>query len=434
MILDAPEAPVKSASPLRTLGLVALGLAAGVGGTLLLRPAPKAEAQAAPAAKKQMYQCPMHLEIIQDHPGDCPLCGMPLVPMEEGGSAASGVEGQAVVTIDLARQQLIGLRTATVAEGPLAGELRATARIAVDETRVRKVTLKVEGFVERLLVDFVGKPVAKGQPLFTLYSPEFVSAQKEFLLAQRTQKALAPGALGGSGSDLLEASRRRLLMWDVPPEAIDQLEKSGEVQRALTLRSPISGVVTVKNVVEGARLTSADVPFEITDLSRVWAQVDVYEQELAGVAVGQAATLTVPAIPGKVFQGRVAFVDPFLDPKSRTAKVRLEMANPKGELRPELFGEAVLQGRRRKGLLVPMDAVLDAGQHKVAFVSLGDGKFEPRLVTTGTTVGEQVEVLTGLAAGDAVVVRATFLVDSESRLQAALAHLTRKAGAAGPGH
>ncbi|MFN7958572.1 MAG: efflux RND transporter periplasmic adaptor subunit [Holophagaceae bacterium] len=431
MSLDQPsfDAPAPSRpSRLRTLGLLALGLAAGVGGTLLLRPAPKHDhgAEAAASPKKQMYQCPMHLQIIQDHPGSCPICGMDLVPMEEVGSGA-GIEGHAAITIDPERQQLIGLRTEKAVEGPIGGELRALGRVVVDETRVRKVTVKVEGFVEKLFVDFVGKPVAKGQPLFSLYSPEFVSAQREFLLALKTQKALAGGSLQGSGGDLLEAARRRLALWDVPPEALERLEKTGEVQKALTLRSPISGVVTAKTVVEGARLTPADLPFEITDLSRVWVQADIYEAELARAQVGLAAELTTQAAPGKVLQGRIAFVDPVLDPKTRTAKARLEFPNPGGLLKPEMFGEVVIRGKGRKGLLVPLDAVLDAGTMKVVFVAAGHGKFAPREVATGITVGEKVEVRSGLEPGEEVVVRANFLVDSESRLKAALAQLTGKA-------
>ncbi|MBK8794728.1 MAG: efflux RND transporter periplasmic adaptor subunit [Holophaga sp.] len=421
-------------SKLRTLGLLALGLGAGIGGTLLLRPTAKeAHAQETSAPKKQMVQCPMHPQIIQDHPGDCPICGMALVPMESEAplNESPGLETHARVMIDSERQQLIGLRTEKVTEGFVIGELRAVGRVAVDETRVRKVNLKVEGFVEKLFVDFLGKPVAKGTPLFSLYSPEFVSAQREYLLALKTQKALAGGSLQSSGGDLLDSAQRRLALWDVPKEAVEQLEKTGEPQRALTLRSPISGVVTAKNIVEGARLTPADIPFEITDLGRIWVLVDIYEAELSRAKVGMPAELTVPSSPGKTFKGHVAFVDPVMDPKTRTAKARVEFANSAGELKPEMFGEVLLKGQGRKGLVIPLDAVLDAGASKVAFVSLGDGKFEPREVTVGATVGEKIEIRSGLKVGEEVVVRANFLVDSESRLKAALAHLSQK-GASQP--
>jgi len=473
MFNDTIIPPTPRPSRVRSISLVVLGLIAGISGTWLLRPDAKGEHQhgaattTASTPKKQMFQCPMHPQIIQDHAGTCPICGMDLVPMEsetpkdkgkivyyrspmnpsltsqvpmkdemgmdyvpvyEGDlkGEGAGLDTHAAVKIDHERQQLIGLRTDKVTEGPVGGELRALGRVAVDETHVRKVNVKVEGFVEKLFVDFIGKPVAKGQPLFSLYSPEFVSAQREYLLALKTQKALSGGALQQSGGDLLESAKRRLLLWDVPQEALDRLEKSGEVQRALTLRSPISGIVTAKNVVEGARITPADIPFEITDLSRVWVLTDIYEAELGRVKVGASADLSLQSQPGRIFKGRVAFVDPVMDPKTRTAKARLEFPNPKGDLKPEMFGEVLLKGPGRKGLLIPLDAVLDAGTTKVAFVALGEGKFEPREVTTGTTVGEKIEIRSGLKVGDDVVVRANFLVDSESRLKAALAHLSQK--------
>jgi Cu(I)/Ag(I) efflux system membrane fusion protein len=428
--------PPKSAFPVRSLALVALGLAAGVGGTLLLRrPAPAHDhAHEAAGSKKQMYQCPMHPQILQDHPGTCPICAMDLVPIEQVQGGASSVEGLATVTIDTARQQLIGLHTAKVAEGPTGGELRAVVRLAPDETRVRKINVKVEGFVEKLYADFVGKPVAKGQPLFSVYSPDFVSAQREYLLALKTQKALSGGALQQSGGDLLESAKRRLVLWDVPPEALERLEKGGEVQKTLTLRSPISGVITAKAVAEGGRVSPGEAPLEITELGHLWAQTEVYEAELPRVKVGMAAELRFNGLEGRVFQGRVAFIDPVLDPKTRTARVRIEVANPKGELRPDLFGDAVLKAGTRRGLLAPMDAVLDSGTRKVVFRALGNGKFEPREVETGPASGDQVEIRKGLEAGDEVVTGAAFLVDSESRLRAALAQMGAKPSPAPPEH
>jgi len=417
--------PSKPGFPFRILAFTALGLVAGVGGTLLLR-RPTAPITAQPEAKKQMYQCPMHLQIIQDHPGTCPICAMALVPIHGEHGGASAVEDLAAVTIDTDRQQLIGLRTATVAEGLTGGELRASVRLVPDETRVRRINVKVEGFVEKLYADFVGKPVAKGQPLFSLYSPEFVSAQREFLLALKTQKALNGGSLQQSGGDLLESARRRLLLWDVPQDVLDHLEKTGEIQKSLVLRSPLSGVISAKAVVEGARVTPGEAPLEITDLSHLWAQADVYEAEVSRVRVGQSAELQINTFPGRPFSGRVAFLDPVLDPKTRTLRVRIEVANAKGELRPDMFGEAVLKAGGRRGLLVPKDAVLDSGTRKVVFLSLGQGKFVPREVETGPASGELVEIRTGLKAGDEVVTGAAFLVDSESRLRAVLAQMGAK--------
>jgi Cu(I)/Ag(I) efflux system membrane fusion protein len=358
--------------------------------------------------------------------------GMDYIPVYESelkGEAAPAVEGLATVKIDPDRQQLIGLTTATVAEGPVGGEVRTTARVAVDETRIRHIHVKVDGYVERLFVDFVGMPVAKGKPLFTFFSPDFVSAQEEYLLALKTQKSLAGGPLQSSGGDLLDAARRRLSLWDVPAAELAQLEQSGAVRKSLTLYSPITGVVTAKTAVEGMRLTPGDTPFELTDLSQVWGVADVYEPELPRVKVGMPAELSLGSFPGRTFHGRVAFIDPQVDPKSRTVKVRVELPNPKGELKPEMYGEMVLKSQARRGLVIPVDAVLDSGARKIVFVALGDGRFEPREVEAGANLGETLEIRSGLKAGDTVVTRASFLVDSESRLKAALAQFAAKPSA-----
>ena len=353
--------------------------------------------------------------------------GMDYIPVYESElqGAAPTVEGLAPVSIDTQRQQLIGLTTAEAKAGPVGGDLRATARVAVDETRVRHIHVKVDGYVEKLFVDFVGMPVAKGKPLFTFYSPDFVSAQEDYLLALRTRRLLQ-GPLQSSGEDLLDAARRRMALWDVPPAELDELERSGTVRKSLTLYSPISGVVTAKTAAEGTRITPADTPYEITDLSRVWGVADVYEPEIPMVKVGMAAELTLGSFPDRTFKGRVAFIDPQVDPKSRTVKVRVELDNPRGELKPEMYGEMVLKSRARQGLTVPIDAVLDSGARKVVFVALGDGRFEPREVQTGANLGESVEILGGIRAGESVVTRASFLVDSESRLRAALAQFSAR--------
>jgi Cu(I)/Ag(I) efflux system membrane fusion protein len=355
--------------------------------------------------------------------------GMDYIPVYESelkGESGPAVEGLAVVKIDPDRQQLIGLTTAQVTEGQVGGEIRTTARVAVDETRIRHMHVKVEGYVEKLFVDFVGAPVAKGKALFTFFSPDFVSAQEEFLLALKTQKSLDGGSLQTSGTDLLEAARRRMALWDVPSSELVQLEKTGTVRKSLTLYSPINGVVTAKTAVEGIRITPADTPFEITDLGQVWGIADVYEPEIPQVKVGMPADLALSTFPGRTFHGRVAFIDPQVDPKSRTVKVRVELPNPKGELKPEMYGEMVLKSQARKGLVVPVDAVLDSGARKIVFVTLGEGRFEPREVQTGANLGEMVEIRAGLKTGEAVVTRANFLVDSESRLRAALAQFASK--------
>jgi len=436
-------------------------------------------------AKTQQYMCPMHPTIVKDEPGECPICGMQLVPVEQGAEHehdapaaakpgerriafyrspmdptqsspvprkdemgmdyvavyADELEGGgdamadlATVKIDPARQQLIGLQTAEVTRGPIGGAWRTVGRVAVDETRVRHINVKVAGFVERIFVDFVGRPVKKGEPLFALYSPELLSAQDEYLLALRTSRTLAQtGLLARDGESLVESARRRLELWDIPSGEIDRLARSGRATKTLTLYSPISGVVTTKDVVQGMWLDVGAMPYEIVDLSQVWVLADVYETEIRWIRVGMPATLTLKAFPNRTFNGRVEFLDPLLNPDTRTVKVRLAFPNPTGELRPDMFGEVVLRGEGREALRIPVDAVIDSGTRSIVFVAMGDGKFQPREVKLGDTDREYVEVVSGLSAGERVVMRANFLVDSESRLRASLAALTpRSAGPAAP--
>ena len=395
-------------------------------------PAATTPTAAAPAATK--YQCPMHPSIVMDQPGKCPICGMDLVAMTPVAAApgdAAPVEGLAPVTIDPARQQLIGLRTAAVTEGKVGGTWRTNGRVVMDETRVRRVTLKVPAFVERVYADFTGKPVRQGEPLFSVYSPELLAAQEEYLLALRTRQALGQGGgMATDGEALVAAARRKLQLWDVPRAILERLAETGEATRTLTLVSPISGVITQKDVVEGARLEVGATPYEIVDLSRVWVLADVYESELRHVKVGMTATMQLKAFPNRIFAGKVAFLDPVLDPTTRTVKVRLEFPNPDGDLRPEMFGEVVLRGTTREGLRIPADAVVPTGTTQVVFVALGGGRFQPREVRLGESDGKSVEVTSGLKAGDQVVTGANFLVDSESRLRASLAALAASSSAA----
>ena len=441
--------------------LVLIGASLGIGGTLI---APRLHKHDAVEAHRALYHCPMHPNYTSDKPGDCPICGMKLVPIEEADagkaphrlvfyrspmdaadtspvpkkdsmgmdyvpvyedevSGAPEVSGLAEVSIDTQRQQLIGLRTAEVTRGPITGDWRTVGRVAVDETRVRKVNVKVDGFVEKLFVDFVGKPVRRGEPLFALYSPDLLNAQDDYALAVRTR-----AQLGGApaGEDLVAAAKRRLELWDVPRDEIAHLDHGGAPLRDLTLVSPISGVVTAKNVVQGSKIAAGDTPFEITDLSQVWVLADAHESDLPRVRLGTPVSLTLEAIPNHTFTGKVSFIEPVLDPKTRTAKVRLAFANPRGELRPEMFGEVVFHTRPHVGLRVPADAIIDSGDRKVVFVATGEGRFSPREVVAGDSAGDVVELLSGVRAGERVVERASFLVDSESRLKAALGALTAK--------
>jgi Cu(I)/Ag(I) efflux system membrane fusion protein len=354
----------------------------------------------------------MKLVLVQPSPS-------PSSPRE---GAKEKVEGLATVTIDPARQQMIGLRTAPATRGPVSDAWRTVGRVEVDPTRVRKVNVKVDGYVERTFVGFVGQRVSKGQPLLSFYSPSLLAAQNEYLLALSTRRQLAAAtSLASNGEDLVNAARRKLELWDVPEAEIARLEKTGVASKTLTLSSPASGVVTAKNVVEGSRLNPGDTPYEITDLSMVWVMADAYETDLARARVGGKATMTLKPLPGVSFTGRVQFVDPVIDPKTRTTKVHLHFANKTGELKPDMYGEVELEGKTTLGLQVPSDAVIHAGTKDIVFVALGDGKFAPREVRAGVQGAGTTQILSGLTDGEMVVSRANFLIDSESRLRASLA-------------
>ncbi len=387
-----------------------------------------------PAAHARQWQCPMHPTVVQDHPGDCPICGMKLVEVDGATVDPGGPpEGLAGVSIDPARQQLIGLKIAHVERGPVGGSWRTSGRVAFDETRIHHVNVKFSGFVEHVHGDFIGRAVRKGEPLFSIYSPELLATQEEYLLALRTRRTLGEGgAMAADGDALVQAARRKLELWDVPRSELERIERSGEASRTVTFPSPASGVLTKKDVVPGMRVNAGDMPFEIVDLSRVWVLADAYESDLGHVRIGMPATLRLRAFPDRTFRGRVAFIDPLLDPKTRTAKIRLEFPNASGELKPEMFGEVVLEGASREGLRIPADAVIHSGTQTVVFVALPDGKFRPREVKLGEGDAQFVEVVSGLEAGDGVVTRANFLVDSESRLRASLSALSPggEAGAA----
>jgi len=432
-------------------------------------PSPPAAEKESGKKEAQKYQCPMHPSIVQDHPGDCPVCGMKLVKMksaandqgstnagasrkiafyrspmdpkqtsptprkdemgmdylpvyeEELSGGSGGVEGRAVVSIDPTRQQLIGLRTAPVARGDISVDWRTVGRVQVDPTKVSKINVKISGYVERVFVDFVGRPVRQGEQLFTYYSPELLAAQQEYLLALKA-KTLSKG-VGQSERDsvMVSAARQKLRLWDVPEVEIERLAQTGEVVKALTFVSPLTGVVTAKNVVEGSSLNPGDTPYEITDLSSVWVMADAYQSDVARARVGMSASVSLESLPGHVFRGKVAFLDPVLDPQSRTFKVRINVDNTGGELKPDMFGEVLFQGTSREALTIPVDAVIPSGRGNMVFVAIGDGRFQPRAVKLGEKSGDRVEVIAGLGEGESVVTRANFLVDSESSLRAALA-------------
>jgi Cu(I)/Ag(I) efflux system membrane fusion protein len=294
--------------------------------------------------------------------------------------------------------------------------------VVPDETRLHHVHTKFEGFIEDLFVDYVGKFVRKGQPLFSVYSPELVATQKEYLLALRAQDRFGPTGSEPAlaGIDLLGAARQRLSLWDISADQIAQLEKKGEPIKALRIYSPASGFVIAKTAVQGLRVMPGDSLFDILDLSVVWVLADVYEVNLPFVRMGQPVEMRLSYQPSKIWKGRVTYIYPTIEEKTRTVKVRLEIANSGGTLKPEMFADVEFKGSLGKALAVPESAVLSTGERTLVFVSKDEGVFEPREVTTGVKVRNYYEIKKGLSAGEKVATGANFLLDSESKLRAAI--------------
>ena len=331
--------------------------------------------------------------------------------------------GSAGVNVSPERQQLIGIRTATAEIRPMVQKIRTVGIVTYDETRLAQVFSKVEGWIEELLVNYTGTLVRKGQPLFTLYSPDLVATQEEYLLALKAKQTLGSSSIKeiSAGSDsLLESAHRRLSLWDISEEQIRDLEKTGKPKRNLTFYSPLGGFVLKKEAVQGMRVMPDKELYTIGDLSTVWVNADIYEYELAQVRVGQKATITVASYPGRDFVGRVAWISPVLDEKTRTAKVRLEFPNRDFILKPEMYANAEINIDAGRKLAVPDEAVLDSGLRKVVFLDKGEGRFEPAEVKIGNKYDGYYEVLAGLSPGERIVASASFLLDSESRLKEAM--------------
>ena len=383
---------------------------------MIAKPQTKTVAPHPAPAKKVLYWVdPMHPAYKSNKPGIAPDCGMELVPVYEGETQPpSAVRGYADVRLTPERRQLIGVQTGLVAMRDLGSSVRTVGRIAVDETRLYKVTTKFDGYIEKLYVNVTGQPVRKGQPLFSVYSPDLLASQQEYLLALRAAK---------ESPSLVAAARQRLLLWDMTPAAIDELERSGTARKSVVIASPASGVVLNKTAVEGAKVGAGEPQFDIANLDRVWAQADVYESELPFVHVGAPASMTLSYAPGRTWSGKVTFVAPTVDPMTRTVKVRVEFDNRDGALKPDMFGDVTIEQPARNVVVVPDSAVLQSGTRAVVFVVKPDGTFEPREVRVGTHAGGFYEVRSGLTAGARVATQANFLIDSESRLKAALAEM-----------
>lgn len=379
-----------------------------------------------------IYGCPMHPEVRREGPGKCPKCGMYLERAGDAAPAAGevraapadavrkkGVPGLVPVTIPAERLARIGVRTAPVERGRLEGSVRTVGVVAADETRRHVVQTRFAGWIEQLLVEETGARVEKGQPLARIYGPELYQAQVEYLNALRW------------GGDLVGPAQERLRLLGIAPADLAAIRKAGAPQRSLTIRAPASGHVLHKGAVAGSYVSPGTILFEVADLSRVWVLADVYEQDIARVRPGAAASFAASSLPGDRFTGAVTFVYPTVDPATRTMKVRLEIANPRIELRPGMFGDVRLELPGREGLIVPREAVIETGDHVYTLVARGGGRFEPREIHVRGRSGDHV-LVEGVEAGERVVTGAAFFIDSESRLRAALAGLA--GGAGGGGH
>jgi RND family efflux transporter MFP subunit len=456
--------------------LMIIGLALALGGGYLLGSSPHehgaAEPKSGEAASKVQYTCSMHPFIIRDAPGSCPICGMALTPVKvdkKGGTAAteavkwrspmdptyvrdvpgkdamghdlvpvreSGADPEGIL-IDPQTIQNMGVRTESVVKRRLQRTVRTVGVISAADDRQFSVNAKIDGWVERLYVNQQGQPVHKGQPLLEIYSPDLVAAQQEFLLALDNRRRLAASPLPeiAAGADrLLEASRTRLQYWGISPEQILNLERSGQARKTLTLASDHTGVVTSKKVLAGARIMAGEELLQIADLSKVWIIADIYEYEIPWVKTGQAVRVELPLAGGRVMDGTITFLSPYLENETRTIKARIELANPGLELKPAMFvNVSISTGAKEDVLAIPMTALLNSGKEQTVFVSLGEGRFAPRRVTSGVRDDDgSIQILSGLHEGEEVVVSAQFMLDSESRLKEALAKMSSPKTEAAP--
>ena len=423
-----------------------------------------AKGPAAPSGRRILYYVdPMHPAYKSDKPGIAPDCGMKLEPVyADGGGPVSppgerkilryrdpkapdytsdkpGVNPETgndlepvypedgMVQIPLDKQQLIGVRFGTVEYASTARTLRAVGKVAYDETRIARVQTKIEGWIDHVFVDFTGQLVEKGQPLFTLYSPEMLATQQEYLLALRAHETMQGSTMTGMldySHSLVEASRRRLELWDLGESQIQQIAERKQALKNVTVYSPMSGYVTARNAYPNQKIMPDTELYTVVDLSKVWVMADVFEYEAADIQMGQPVKITLSAYPSRPFAGRVSYIQPQVDAMTRTLKVRVELDNPEGLLKPEMFADVEFQTNAARRLAVPAEAVLDSGRAKTVFVDRGNGYFEPRVVETGERFGDRLEVRSGLKAGERVVTSGNFLVDSESQLKAAVGGMT----------
>ncbi len=386
------------------------------------------------------YTCTMHPSVhSQDPHGKCPICSMSLVPVKKRGATGVNTTNAAMpatnvqdasrsdvpteFSVPVERQQQIGVTYGTVEKQPFTHTVRAVGTVTYDKQRHWDFVARVDGYVQKLQISSRGDMVEKGQPLMTLYSPGLLTTQREFLdLLRMRDDARRSGsaAVQESAESLIDSARRRLLQWNVTPEQVAQLEKTGETKETLTLYSPFAGVVQDLPVDQGRRVAMGDRLVDVADLSTVWVWAQFYEDEVSMLKKGLPVTITTASYPGEKFNGRISVVDPFINDALRTSRVRIEVENHDLKLRPDMYVDAELTMDMGENLAVPVPAVLPTGKHNIVFVDKGGGKLEPRFVELGRQYGDFYEVKSGVKETERVVTSANFLIDAEAKIQGAL--------------
>ncbi|MCM0079979.1 efflux RND transporter periplasmic adaptor subunit [Geomonas sp. Red32] len=379
-------------------------------------------------SSKVLYTCPMHPFIIKDAPGVCPICGMQLIKKvnqaQEATAQTPEQKQQAAqlgqVALSPTQQVMANVETVAVKKSPMYKEIAAVGIVQYDQARQAKVTAWAAGRIDRLNINTVGAYVSKDRPVAELYSPDLVAAQQEYLLALKSRDQLKNSpiqSISQGGQGLVASARQRLKLLGVKDSQIASLEKAGEPNIRIPIYTPLSGIVIEKIVQQGQYVNMGDPLFSIADLSRVWVEVEVYENDFPSVKVGEGVAITSQSYPGKTFNGRVSFVYPFLDPKTRTVKVRVALNNPGLMLKPDMFVNAVLKSSLGNTMTVPSQAVIDTGVRQVVWVEKSAGVFEPREVKVGAKAGDKIQILSGLNVGDKVAATGGYLIDSESKLR-----------------
>ena len=370
-----------------------------------------------------VYTCPMHPSIVSDKPGSCPICGMALVKRQPVDHSAHADSSLAAISLSPEQRVTANVKTMQVALDTHTGEIITTGRVTFDERRVAQVTAYTAGRIERMFVNFTGDTVRRGAAVATIYSPDLYATQQEYLLALQNRERMRRAGFDGArtaSQDLVESTRRRLMLFGMTAGQIAQLERGSKPIFATSIISPVSGIVTQKLVVDQQYVAQGQPLLEVADLSTVWVEADIYEQQLPDVKVGQEVEITSPANPGRTFTGKVSFIVPVLAGSTRTARVRIDIPNPGFVLKPDMYVQVRMIGEPAPPhIMVPASAVIDRGRSQFVWVETAPGTYEPREVHTGGRHGADMVITGGISEGDSVVIEGGFLLDSEAQLRGA---------------